>query len=786
MDDQNIRAFNAAVDEYLTRSNDTTSAIVRKCLDAITLSTDLGIFDKTTPVIADFYSRLTELMNSCDVSSPLTWIAMDVLQFICKNTLARQTLTHTYNFASIVSKAVNPDLVPEKRILVLRLLQELTHGINIQYSEPYLINLITTLSNWVILCIQEHEIAALSLAVLINVCRNLPAVYILMKKTDIKALYRRLITMESANIRIRVQCCKLLVVMEQINKKIPERVILGFVTTLMQNLPSAVADKDNDTIKLLVELFEEMQANEHFRPGLLAYPNYTRDVESITKLLNSLAPESTVLIIKFFHSLVKLRITKLISQYPELLKFANTWITDEQTAIEALGLVRAIISDSIINKKELIEMINFDILTPNLENSENTTKLTELMKLFLEIIGLPCFHKQVCEILCEKKMRELLEPLNSTITSQEPQQMAVYVHALALTAKLAKQSLNWLALFIDVAEKHAVRMIVALGIFTGDAEVKQTALEVFSSTNCSKEFVSGVVKCMCELNPMAQINSASRDADLKLERLLVESGTESFSLARQQELEQILEKLGDLVKEDRISDIFMKDVIELYEHQKLVQQQVDRINMASIESARRRVAILEGLIEQAKENDKKLRQLLYYSQQNEAMWRTDAAEMSQKVSQTEETSKKLVSSLRKEKAQLEEKMLSFDKVKASYATLETERDRLVGEKHKLEEKVQGMKKKIIEVGEAKAEVEDRLGKREQELEKANKELETLQVTLANHKRELKESSEQAKKLSRTITEKEDEIKKLNTEIKELVHLRTMIYNLTAAKNSSVT
>lgn len=33
MDDQNIRAFNAAVDEYLRRSNDTTSAIVRKCLD---------------------------------------------------------------------------------------------------------------------------------------------------------------------------------------------------------------------------------------------------------------------------------------------------------------------------------------------------------------------------------------------------------------------------------------------------------------------------------------------------------------------------------------------------------------------------------------------------------------------------------------------------------------------------------------------------------------------------------------------------------------------------------
>lgn len=78
---------------------------------------------------------------------------------------------------SCSSGCVQANLTTEKRIRVLKLLQELTYGIKISWQEAHLPYLISTLTQWVVQS-KEEEIIALSLGVLVNLCyKNLPAVY---------------------------------------------------------------------------------------------------------------------------------------------------------------------------------------------------------------------------------------------------------------------------------------------------------------------------------------------------------------------------------------------------------------------------------------------------------------------------------------------------------------------------------------------------------------------------------------------------------------------------------
>lgn len=65
---------------------------------------DLSIFDPGSCIAADFYVSLHELMNMLGSKTTLLWSAIDVLQSACRNTAARQALTHTYKFAPILTR----------------------------------------------------------------------------------------------------------------------------------------------------------------------------------------------------------------------------------------------------------------------------------------------------------------------------------------------------------------------------------------------------------------------------------------------------------------------------------------------------------------------------------------------------------------------------------------------------------------------------------------------------------------------------------------------------------
>ncbi len=162
-------------------------------------------------------------------------------------------------------------MTSEKRIRALKLLQELTYGIKITWQEAHLPHLISTLSKWITES-SEEEVISLSLGVLVNLCyKNLPAVYVLMKSVNTKTFLQSVLKTTGENINIRVQCCKLLIILEPSNSDILDSYILDVAKVTFTNIMSTLKNEDNLLLRHIVDFFDDIRENDHFRRLLLNY-----------------------------------------------------------------------------------------------------------------------------------------------------------------------------------------------------------------------------------------------------------------------------------------------------------------------------------------------------------------------------------------------------------------------------------------------------------------------------------------------------------------------------------
>jgi hypothetical protein len=162
-------------------------------------------------------------------------------------------------------------LTSEKRIRALKLLQELTYGIKISWQEAHLPYLIKTLSQWIIES-NEEEVITLSLGVLVNLCyKNLPAVYVLMRSVNTKTFLQSVVKTRGQNVNIRVQCCKLLIILEHTNSDILDSYILDVAAVTFTNIIPTIVDEDVLLLRHIVDFFDDIRQNNRFRSVLLTY-----------------------------------------------------------------------------------------------------------------------------------------------------------------------------------------------------------------------------------------------------------------------------------------------------------------------------------------------------------------------------------------------------------------------------------------------------------------------------------------------------------------------------------
>jgi len=102
------------------------------------VTSDMSIFDPASCVAAEFYVSLHELMSTLEPSSGLVWCAVGVLHHACRNPAARHALIHTYKFAPILTRLLGANIIQDKRIRVLQLLQVILGKKNIYILYKYI------------------------------------------------------------------------------------------------------------------------------------------------------------------------------------------------------------------------------------------------------------------------------------------------------------------------------------------------------------------------------------------------------------------------------------------------------------------------------------------------------------------------------------------------------------------------------------------------------------------------------------------------------------------------
>ncbi|GAB1866513.1 Protein KIAA1524-like protein [Camponotus japonicus] len=820
---QHMRAFISAALDYTKHPSESATSAIQRSLGVISVSLDLSVFDPGTSIAAEFYVSLYELMNSVGSRSTLVWSAVDVLQNVCRNVPARQSLIHTYKFTPILARLLEANVTSEKRIRVLKLLQELTYGIKISWQEVYLSYLISTLTQWVVQS-KEEEIIALSLGVLVNLCyKNLPAVYTLMRTIDTKAFIRTLLKLQE-HVNTSVQCCKLLIILEPTNTNISEKYIMDFASITFTNLKTAMEQKNVFLLRHIVDFFNDVVQNEHSRNILLTYSNYDRDVKNILATLEeNTDPECIAVMMEFLLSLVKLKLCVLTPLYPICIKSAMTWVPVEQVCSKALALIRNIIIDSRRTKTcaEVLTEVDPSVLmlitNPEDEingqngsqNAETETKQAELMQLFQEMIKTPALKKKIMQSFSEHVMRRIfIRILDNEFSAAgdwtgnfvQNASINLYIYALALTADLATSHSNWLTLYSELLSRKQIQMILALALFTGDEEVKQKVLQLTSSTGFPQECISAVAVCMKELEPLMLIQSNNNVLEVTNKASLNYTGNELaplFSITQEERLDACLAKLKSAFESNQINDIATSAVMELYEYKLAAMRHSERAMQSSLEAANNHGTSLQHRLAQVVAESSRLHQLLFDTQQCLEGIRAEKSILTKTLHEKEEQSKKAIfvkkqeiESLRKivtEKSanleHLNKKLIQCtNELEASNSKInilnkkiqELDNERLTAEK-----KVTDMSNKNHELSKHLQNMKDSLSKKEQILEKKNAEIEINQSNISALKQEIQQMVQMLQTHEQTILEKEKDNQRMKAELTDLSRMRDMIFELTA-------
>ncbi|KAL1130561.1 hypothetical protein AAG570_011807 [Ranatra chinensis] len=286
-------------------------------------------------------------MVNVDAQSNLIWSALGVLQEACHNPEARNALIHTYKFGPVLTRLLSVQFTSEKRLRILNLLQDLTYGIRISWQEAHLPQLISMLTKWI--TGDDAELIPVSVGILVNLCyKNLPAVYTLMRAVDIKKFLKIILKLQKNNDHLRVQICKLLIILECVSGGVPDSEINTYVRTTCPTLIEGLRNRNASLMRHVVDFYKEILDNAKVSHILTSYPSYLTDLGGIIEILQS--EESTmntdclVIIFDFFICVIGLAKTDLEPLFPQLLNFTLRWVRTDGVSTTALNLLTTIIT----------------------------------------------------------------------------------------------------------------------------------------------------------------------------------------------------------------------------------------------------------------------------------------------------------------------------------------------------------------------------------------------------------------------------------------------------------
>ncbi|XP_019880385.1 uncharacterized protein LOC109608400 [Aethina tumida] len=797
---QKVKKLIAAIDEYLKIRSQDSSVLISRYLQGLSVTIDISIFDPHSNLAAEFYVSLHELLKNVETISQIAWYCVDVLSNACRNPAARYALITTYQFIPSLSRLISDQLTLDKKIRLLKLMQELSCGIKISWQIPHLPHLLSTLAKWVE-CGHE-EIVTLSLGVLVNMCyKNLPAIYTLSRHVDIKKFIRICMPLQGSVIEVHV--CKLLIILDYMNSVIPENHLVKLIDSTFKWLGEAFRQRDAILMRQITEFYLDILQQDREPQTLQSYSNYGEEVKNLLQVIenNPLKthaeggtsnndPECMSLVFEFLQALIEKRIPQLTELHPQLITLALKWIHTNIASTQALSILKTIAMQTEKSDNEILKplVVGLPAFLPALNSmkedeipthTEHNRKLAGLFLLLRAMVQVESIRPKVLQELQPDAVLRVFVPLigegesprmrAAHVDTCSTEAVNLYVCAIALIHELSKCDSVWINRHGTLMQYREIHMVLAQALYSSPIEVKKLVLDMATATNFPSKTIAeamGNLQSMILINPTLPPNN---------NRAVNEINFPVLSPTQVDRLDETLNRIKSQISDQNLANISTSDVMELYEYKLSAMGHAERAAMASVEAASERCTHLQHQTAQLTAELNRLHQLLFRTQQchEEALrsksgFEATTSELKNKLEAEKGRHKACASQLRNVEKQLEECREQLADVGKKLAETKASQSDLESQNAKLKQVVS----KLEENG---TRLEKNLQKKDEQLKKANANLHDLKL--------------QVQEMDRILKNKEFEIQtkvdELQTVKKDLMAKKQIIDTIMNVANSQL-
>nr|CAI5859098.1 unnamed protein product [Callosobruchus analis] len=690
-----------AINEYLKSRTENSTSLIKKFLQAYSVTIDVSIFDPDREYVAQFYVSLYELLSKLESHSQMIWDCVDVLSNASRSCVAREALINTYQFGPLLARFLGDELTTTKRKMLLKLMQELTCGIKLTWQIPNLSYLITTLTKWIEDKEQDEEIVCLSLGVLVNLCyKNLPAVYTFSRCVDSKRFLRFCLPLRGPLVEVHV--CKLMIIIDSSQNEIQKKTLLKLIEPTFISIEEALNKNDPVMLRLVIDFFIDVIGNDN-AVIFKEYKNYVHKIDHFLKIIIDKTSSSDVTppiehdpgcimhILKLIYTIITNDITNLSSVYKTTVELALKWINPQETSFQALTLITTI--------------------AQKIANSDDTEN-HKFLKLLS--VKLPQFLM-------------MLESESHPSSIDSCKRLGVLLQLMRVLLKSPVTSDETLAALEDDVLRKVVNPIMS-----NEFELNGLPkLRMDDNSTTSTEIVDTYVYAVSLVNEVSQKNSACFDFlnvlkhVERLETLTPPSSTEG----------------GDLCS---MVGVPTRQLMDLYEYKAASLAQAERAALSAAEAAHERAAHMQHRLAQlAAQADQGMRLL------HKAQTALDAnrADMARAVTESERRQNRIDALDKNLKETEKELQIALQKMAEMKETLEGENSKKDQIIQKLEEHCNKMEKQLLKR-------EEQIKNANKNIENMNKQIQDLQKMVAQKDAKLTEMTKQylaTKEIINTIT-----------------------------------
>ncbi|XP_044272834.1 uncharacterized protein LOC123016480 [Tribolium madens] len=758
-----------AIQLYFQTKREDTATVINMHLQSLSVTIDLSIFDPHSTIAPQFFVSLYELMNKMEQRSSFAWNCVDVLSNVCRNPAARHALIHTYQFIPSLSRLLNDQLSNEKKVRILRLMQDLTCGIKISWQIPHLPHLMITLSKWIEN--SNEEIITLSMGILVNLCyKNLSAIYTLFGNVDVKKILQICSLMRGPTIEIHT--CKMLIFLDYLNGDIPENILLKITNVTFESVVEAFRIRDSILLRQIVEFFLDV-GKQNSLNVLVQSQDYTKQLTAVLDIIQNnhgmetndsnfenCEPECFALVFEFLGFLTAIKVPAVASMYPILIQIALKWIHTDLVSSQALALLKSIAVNVDENENGILEPLvqGLPIFLNTLDSSRNedgpsyveqNLKIAGLLQLLRIMTQVSSIRPKILEDLKVSTVCKVLGCLqdaeNAPNYKSNDLDMAnidtvnLYVHGIALVNELAKHDITWMNLQTNLMQHKQTHMLLAQCLYQSSKDEKSLVFEMsaipsFPRKSVADAMVSLQAAAMPDLKRSSSHSIQSQDLNFPV-----------LSITQINKVDSLLSKLRESFTQKQFGSVLTSDVIELYEYKLASMGNAERAAMASVEAASERCTHLQHRNAQLSAELNRSHQLLYHVQQ-----------CHEQVSKLTGTLEEKVDTL---KNQLE---IDRGKLKVCKSQLGVKEDELSECKTELE----GYKKKYEKSLAVRKEVEEQNVQLKQYIAKLEENSTKLQKVVQKKEDVLKNANLKLSELEQSLTQKESQLQETIVKLQE--------------------